>query len=238
MRNCKQRISHPKYNQLNSQVITVGLGVTRLLYNKRQLRFYAARSRLEFSAQEPAVGIVYRDDVEATIDNIPFGVRAIESGVEVDGVWISPASSRPSSITSSRRHLPSALSQGSLLPPDSPDKSTFASSRSSIRSGEPHLCTSATAQRTHSESLLISTEKLRLGAAQRVRSSNSLLVAAHPPASPSLSTRTSYDRVRGRSLPRDLSFLDLAHPLAWPMSPRLSTILGTKVKMKCFVYLS
>ena len=39
------------------------------------------------------------------VEGIPFGVRAIESGIEVDGVWISrsntPVSSNPASPTSS-----------------------------------------------------------------------------------------------------------------------------------------
>ncbi|KAB8339048.1 hypothetical protein FH972_021984 [Carpinus fangiana] len=55
-------------------------------------------------------------DIEA--QKIPFGIRAVQSGIEVDGVWISPsispASSRDSSPMSSIR-LPQNDSQKSIL---------------------------------------------------------------------------------------------------------------------------
>ena len=144
---------------------------------------------------------------------MPFGIRAIQRGIEVEGVWISrsnsPASTRPSSLASSKaRHpLPSTTSQTSLYPTTARDRSPIgASSSSSIRS------------------VPVSQEYPR--AAERISSATSLLGTEQ--SSPRRSISSNHDRLRGRSLPRDLSFLDLAeinksriHP-----SPRLSTIIG------------
>lgn len=193
----------------------------KLNYNRRQLRHYAARAMLEASALRSTVQQFVPSDVEAQGSNVPFGIRAIESGVKVEGVWISrsnsPASSRPSSITSSRRYLPSTKSQASLLPPRSPalspDKSSFTSTTtlgSSGPSGSEHF----------SHIGLSSTDAL----------------LSPEPISPRGSVFSGHDRVRGRSLPRDLSFLDLANSSQRPqliprgsysstqplLSPRLS----------------
>jgi len=215
----------------------VSTAVSRLAYTKRQLQRYAAGAILETSALRPTLPIPQPPDIEAQSGKVPFGIRAIEAGIEVDGVWISkpntPSSSRPSSLASfgSRRYPQSVISQGSLLSPNDPDVTGFASSASSV----------------HSRS---GRSPERPGPAQRVNSANSLL-SVESCTNPSLTTTprrsmgNSHDRVRGKSLPRDLLFLDLAEaatynfqqrsprhsftrsPLQLPHpSPRLSTIIG------------
>jgi len=182
------------------------------VYNKRQLRYYAAHAILEASARGTSVNVPYSDDIEADA-RVPFGIRAVQCGIEVEGVWVSrsnsPASSRPSSLASSkaRHHLPSTISQTSLYPTTARDRSPLGpSSSSSIRSGN------------------ISHEYPR--AAERISSATSLLGTEQ--STPRRSISSNHDRLRGRSLPRDLSFLDLAqinNYRAQP-SPRLSTIIG------------
>jgi len=183
------------------------------VYNKRQLRYYAARAILEASARGTNVNAPYSDDVEADT-RIPFGIRAIQRGIEVEGVWVSrsnsPASSRPSSLASSkaRHHLPSTTSQASLYPTTVRDRSPLGpSSSSSIRS--------STIIHEHSR------------AAERISSTTSLLGSEQ--STPRRSMSSNHDRLRGRSLPRDLSFLDLAQINNYrpQPSPRLSTIIGT-----------
>ena len=63
-------------------------------------------------------------------DDIPFGVRAIESGIEVDGVWISrsntPVGSSRASIISENR-LPRSFNNSALELP----QMSYSSSRGS-----------------------------------------------------------------------------------------------------------
>ena len=148
----------------------------------------------------------------------------------MDGVWVSrtntPRSSRPSSPLSSRsrKYPQSVISQGSLLSPRDPDGSGFVSSASSVYSRTGHSLE-------------------RPNAPQRIDSASSIGSVDSFAARRSLGNHT--DRVRGRSLPRDLHFLDLAEaatynfqrsprhsltrsPAQLPQpSPRLSTIIGT-----------
>lgn len=191
-----------------TQVVTVCLAIAKLNHNKRQLRHYAARAILEASALRTTVERSTRRDVEAEAGKVPFGVRAIESGIEVEGVWISrsnsPASSRPSSVTSSRRYIPSTKSQASLLPPQSPglapDKSPFTFNTTVARPS-PSTSEYFNDTQTSSTDALLSPEA----------------------TSPRRSDISGHDRVRGKSLPRDLSFLDLAHSVHRPLlSPSVS----------------
>jgi len=150
--------------------------------------------------------------------------------VEVDGVWVSrtnaPGSSRPSSPISfsSRRYPQSVISQGSLLSPNDRDRTGFVSSASSI-----HSASGASPGRP--------------GPAQRVNSATSLMsVESMTPSRRSMGG--NHDRIRGKGLPRDLLFLDLAEAATYNFhrsprhsfsrspvqlshpSPRLSTIIG------------
>ncbi|TKA73417.1 hypothetical protein B0A49_03037 [Cryomyces minteri] len=86
-------------------VVTIAAGCLKLWYSHWKVRKYTAMAA-EKKAQAQATPMVEaqakaeQDDVE-----IPFGIRAIESGIEADGVWISrsntPAASAAGSPTSS-----------------------------------------------------------------------------------------------------------------------------------------
>lgn len=224
------------------KVVTVSIAVSRLAYTKRQLQQYAAGAILETSALRPTLPISQPPDIEAQSAKVPFGIRAIEAGIEVDGVWVSkpntPGSSRPSSPISfgSRRYPQSVISQGSLLSPNDPEITGFISSASSIRSRSGHSLE-------------------RPGPAQRVNSASSLMsVESFTTPSFTITPRRSmgsnHDRIRGKSLPRDLLFLDLAEaapynfqrsprhsftrsPIVLPHpSPRLSTIIGKRATVQ------
>jgi hypothetical protein len=65
--------------------------------------------------------------------DVPFGVRAIESGIEVDGIWISSKTSTP--LPNNLRNLPSSTSQSS----QSSDSASLSDSQGStpIRQNVP-----------------------------------------------------------------------------------------------------
>jgi hypothetical protein len=73
---------------------------------------------------------VQQVQAEEMKDDIPFGVRAIESGIEIDGVWISrsntPVGSSRASIISENR-LPRSFNNSALELP----QMSYASSRGS-----------------------------------------------------------------------------------------------------------
>lgn len=78
-------------------VIFIGIGVR--FYQKWKLRKYTA---LEAVKDQHRQALEHRPSVKARrAQEIPFGIRAIQSGIEVDGVWISgsntPAQSNPGS---------------------------------------------------------------------------------------------------------------------------------------------
>ncbi|KAL9120217.1 MAG: hypothetical protein Q9187_003231 [Circinaria calcarea] len=84
-------------------VLTILAGCVKLVHKHRQLRRYtaiAAKKKEEQQEIQHAAQLQRGRGVP-----IPFGVRAIESGIEVDGVWISrtntPSSTRPGSPTAS-----------------------------------------------------------------------------------------------------------------------------------------
>ncbi|KAL8929930.1 MAG: hypothetical protein Q9208_001074 [Pyrenodesmia sp. 3 TL-2023] len=83
-------------------VLVVFAGILKLLYSQWQLRKYTALAKTRATRKEeeglhntPSMGRRKKGN------DVPFGVRAIESGIEVDGVWISrsntPANSTPGS---------------------------------------------------------------------------------------------------------------------------------------------
>jgi hypothetical protein len=84
-------------------VATVFVGLCKLYYDQKKIRKYTKVDKGK-QAQTPemleAQREVPKDDVSK--NDIPFGIRAIESGIEVDGVWISrsntPVGSGRSSI--------------------------------------------------------------------------------------------------------------------------------------------
>lgn len=122
-------------------VVTVLLGLCKLQYDKYRIRKYTKVDKGK-QAQTPEMLESQPVAREETKDEIPFGIRAIESGIEVDGVWISrsntPASSRPSSINdfklpksqnNSQLELPAAIlasSRNSSQAPSSFDRAVSA----------------------------------------------------------------------------------------------------------------
>ena len=81
------------------KVIVILLGIVKLTYNHWKLRKYTkiAATKAVLKNEMQHSQSVRRGRAR----DVPFGIRAIESGVEVDGVWISrpntPASSIPGS---------------------------------------------------------------------------------------------------------------------------------------------
>jgi hypothetical protein len=83
------------------EILTLCVGLVKLTYDTRRIRRYGKLT------SEPAVALgvsetqIQNDKAECII---PFGVRALESGIEVDGVWVSlpdtPSRSSQHSITS------------------------------------------------------------------------------------------------------------------------------------------
>uniref|UniRef100_A0A1Y1LGA7 Uncharacterized protein n=1 Tax=Photinus pyralis TaxID=7054 RepID=A0A1Y1LGA7_PHOPY len=86
------------------------IGLVKLWQNNRELRKYEVideerRSRIK---EMKHCGIRH-----LSYSNVPFGVRAIERGVEVEGIWI--ASSRPAEASQTASSAPSAV-EGSTQP--------------------------------------------------------------------------------------------------------------------------
>ncbi|GIZ39630.1 hypothetical protein CKM354_000300600 [Cercospora kikuchii] len=86
-------------------VITVLLGCAKVAHTQYKLRAYNA-----VAERDKTEGAIHRHMSQRrrqqTANDVPFGIRAIESGIEVDGVWVSrsntpePTSSRETSISS------------------------------------------------------------------------------------------------------------------------------------------
>jgi hypothetical protein len=84
-------------------VITIFLGLLKLWYDRSRIRKYSKVDKGKQAATPEMLEAqpVQQVQAEEMKDDIPFGVRAIESGIEVDGVWISPHMSYASSRGSS-----------------------------------------------------------------------------------------------------------------------------------------
>jgi hypothetical protein len=112
-------------------VITIFLGFLKLWYDRTKLRKYSKVNKGK-QAQTPEMleSQPVTQVMSETKEEIPFGVRAIESGIEVDGVWISrsntPVGSSRSSIMMETR-LPRSFNNSQLELP----QTAYASSRGS-----------------------------------------------------------------------------------------------------------
>jgi hypothetical protein len=82
---------------------TIGLGLIKLSYDKHKLRKY---SKVDKGRQAQSSEMLEAQPVTQVMDEskdeIPFGIRAIQSGVEIDGVWISRSNT---SVGSSRASI-------------------------------------------------------------------------------------------------------------------------------------
>ena len=88
-------------------VLTIFIGLIKVAFDKNKLRKY---SKVDKGKRAQSPEMLEAQPVtqarEETKDEIPFGIRAIQSGIEVDGVWISrtntPVGSSRASITSEK----------------------------------------------------------------------------------------------------------------------------------------
>ncbi|KAI9696539.1 MAG: hypothetical protein M1836_005558 [Candelina mexicana] len=117
-------------------VATILAGCVKLWWSHWQLRKYTAleaakRAQAEEKSQAPKSS-------RARGNDIPFGVRAIESGIEVDGVWISrtntPAPSSPRSLAPAPVTVASTSNQ--RVRPD-PKRASTASDMSRLEIPQP-----------------------------------------------------------------------------------------------------
>jgi len=112
----KSAMNHCSTNALILQVVTVFLGVLKLSYTHWRVRKYTALEKLARRVsivREKSIirslstrrkGELKRQNSsrykpqEKTGPDVPFGIKALESGVEVEGVWDSRPNSRRSSF--------------------------------------------------------------------------------------------------------------------------------------------
>ncbi|OQO05008.1 hypothetical protein B0A48_08027 [Cryoendolithus antarcticus] len=71
--------------------VTLFVGGAKLAHNHYRLRKYSKVAERERQEQARHHEMLQRQQVpgQARNDEVPFGIRALESGVEIDGVWIS-----------------------------------------------------------------------------------------------------------------------------------------------------
>lgn len=88
-------------------VLTIFIGFIKLCFDRRKLKKYSkvdkgkTHQTPEMLESQPVTQVTTE-----TKDDVPFGIRAIQSGIEVDGVWISrtntPVASSRNSIISEK----------------------------------------------------------------------------------------------------------------------------------------
>ncbi|KAK8196646.1 hypothetical protein M8818_006813 [Zalaria obscura] len=131
-------------------VLTICAGCLKLWYTTRRTRKYTALQAIQAKSASIKRRLSRKSTAKSTIgdmretrkrtdkrgNDVPFGIRAIESGIEVEGVWISrsntPASSRDVSDSSLLAHLPrhhSAVDLSSLEAQTEPATSSTGGSR-------------------------------------------------------------------------------------------------------------
>lgn len=121
-----------KYVVDRFQVSVIGLGCLKLLYNHWRLRKYTTIAATRAAQPQDPQDMQQTTPPRRRGDpGVPFGVRALESGIEVDGVWHSrsntPAPSLPDSPMSS-----ASVSPGSVRRPSSPDRTSTSSNISKL----------------------------------------------------------------------------------------------------------
>lgn len=91
-----------------SIILVILLGLIKLTYNKWRLRKYTAVAENKIALRREMQHTVSVKRGRSQRQQIPFGVRALESGIEVDGVWIS-GTNTPSSMPGSPNIAPQAV---------------------------------------------------------------------------------------------------------------------------------
>lgn len=136
-------------------VLTIFLGFLKLLFNRYRLRKY---SKVDKGKQTQTPEMIEAQPVtaisEETKDEIPFGIRAIQSGIEVDGVWISrsntPVGSSRASITSDRKPIGSSYGSYNNSALELPKTAVLSSSRDSSRAPSSAFDRAVSAERVTS----------------------------------------------------------------------------------------
>ncbi|KAK4691275.1 hypothetical protein P7C71_g5692, partial [Lecanoromycetidae sp. Uapishka_2] len=90
-------------------VVVILLGCVRLVYNHWKLRSYIKIATANKAAQKQEMqhsqSVRRGRFADAPGAEVPFGVRAIESGIEVDGVWVSRSNTPANSVAGSPKIL-------------------------------------------------------------------------------------------------------------------------------------
>ena len=93
-------------------MIVILLGSLKLIHNAWRLRKYTAAAEQKAAAVQDIMKDMPQDVRRGRANGVPFGVRAIQSGIEVDGVWVSNTNTPASSVHGSPELRPS------LCPPE------------------------------------------------------------------------------------------------------------------------
>lgn len=131
-------------------MVVIILGCFKLVFNHWRLRKYTA-----IAATKAAVRHEMRHTASvrrARGKEVPFGVRALESGIEVDGVWVSGTNTPRGSMSGSPTLTPKIekpAQPGIQVPPSDGASSSSSMSRLEIsqpahgyRGGHPHVSAS------------------------------------------------------------------------------------------------
>ncbi|KAL9607572.1 MAG: hypothetical protein Q9167_007524 [Letrouitia subvulpina] len=137
-----------------SIVAVIFLGLLKLAHNHWKLRRYTKLARNKSghrTEMQRNNSVVRRQKIKG--NDVPFGVRAIESGIEVDGVWISrsntPAPSSPASPS-----LSVTRDSGKEKNVRTPDRGSTASNISRLEIPQPaHGHSRASPDRSNTSSL-------------------------------------------------------------------------------------
>ncbi|CAD6569467.1 MAG: hypothetical protein ASARMPREDX12_007863 [Alectoria sarmentosa] len=117
-----------------SILLVIILGLMKLTYNKWRLRKYTAIAETKAALRQEMQHTASVKRGRSQRQKIPFGVRALESGIEVDGVWISG--------TNTPTSMPGSPNVAAMRPQPahrdlSPDASSSASEVSRIEIPQP-----------------------------------------------------------------------------------------------------
>ncbi|KAL5118325.1 hypothetical protein ACEQ8H_003835 [Pleosporales sp. CAS-2024a] len=96
-------------------VVTIAIGLLKLWYDTRKLKKYTKVDKGKQAATPEMLEAqpVTAGSVESK-KNAPFGIRAIQSGIEIDGVWISRSNTPAGSSRNSISELPRSLNNSQL----------------------------------------------------------------------------------------------------------------------------
>jgi hypothetical protein len=157
---------------------TIFLGLLKLWYDRNRIRKYSKVDKgkrvqtPEMLEAQPVTAVT-----QETKDEIPFGIRAIQSGIEIDGVWISrtntPVGSSRNSIINEK--LPRSYNNSQL---ELPQAVLYGSSRNSSRAPSSSFDRAVSAERIPNGSRSSSPGRQQYAAAP-VRCSNCNHSIAH-----------------------------------------------------------